>query len=168
MKVDGLIVESHLLPPSSLPPVCSVRVIGESDIIQEFLSESDEVRTRFDLKPQQRPAQAVAPSFHLSLTPRKRQRQRCYILPLGLIVFEEGHDGSFSCCAERRLEQAGGTARVHPKQHLVSDGTAPLSKFVSKVNEGLLAVSCCPSFAHLTSEHAGVGSLTGKNQFLLT
>lgn len=28
-------------------PVCSVRVIGESDIIQEFLSESDEVCVAF-------------------------------------------------------------------------------------------------------------------------
>lgn len=27
-----------------ISPVCSVRVIGESDIMQEFLSESDEVR----------------------------------------------------------------------------------------------------------------------------
>lgn len=26
------------------PAVCSIRVIGESDIMQEFLSESDEVR----------------------------------------------------------------------------------------------------------------------------
>lgn len=30
-------------------PVCSVRVIGESDIMQEFLSESDEVWSRFDI-----------------------------------------------------------------------------------------------------------------------
>lgn len=28
-------------------PVCSVRVIGESDVIQEFLSESDEVCVTF-------------------------------------------------------------------------------------------------------------------------
>lgn len=27
------------------PAVCSIRVIGESDIMQEFLSESDEVGT---------------------------------------------------------------------------------------------------------------------------
>lgn len=30
-----------------ISPVCSVRVIGESDIIQEFLSESDEVCISF-------------------------------------------------------------------------------------------------------------------------
>lgn len=35
---------------SFLFPVCSVRVIGESDVMQEFLSESDEVSHLFILK----------------------------------------------------------------------------------------------------------------------